>query len=65
MSNTLFTDESIMPFGKYKGKAMVNVPAHYLLWLWENAKLSGTLKTYIQNNLDAIKLEIANSSKKK
>lgn len=27
------TDNSPMPWGKHKGTAMANVPAHYLLWL--------------------------------
>ena len=30
------TDESIMKFGKYKGKKMANVPADYLAWLADN-----------------------------
>ena len=27
------TDQSLMPFGKFKGTKMANVPADYLLWL--------------------------------
>lgn len=30
------TDDSIMPFGNYKGSKMIDVPAGYLLWLIEN-----------------------------
>lgn len=30
------TDEDKMPFGKHKGKRMADVPADYLLWLWDN-----------------------------
>lgn len=60
------TDESLMPFGKHKGKAMANIPAHYLLWLWENAdSLRNPVKEYIERNLDVIKTEVANSEKKK
>lgn len=29
------TDESLMPFGKHKGEKMANVPASYLLWLYD------------------------------
>ena len=59
------TDQSLMPFGKYKGKALANVPAHYLMWLWENTDLRDPLKTYIYNNLDVIKDEIKKSQAKK
>lgn len=48
-------DESIMLFGMHKGKKLANVPANYLLWLYENEKAFGTLKTYIEENMDAIK----------
>lgn len=27
------TDQDLMPFGKYKGEKMEDVPASYLLWL--------------------------------
>lgn len=30
------TDESQMPYGAHKGKKMANVPAEYLLFLYEN-----------------------------
>lgn len=65
MSNTPMTDESLMPFGKHKGKAMANVPAHYLLWLWENADLRDPLKAYISENLEVIKDEIKKNEIKK
>lgn len=29
----VLSDNSIMPFGKFKGQAMVNVPAWHLMWL--------------------------------
>jgi hypothetical protein len=29
-------DETLMPFGKYRGAKMADVPASYLLWLWDN-----------------------------
>lgn len=60
------TDESSMPFGKFKGKKMANVPAGYLLWLHENVQLRDPLKTYITENLDVIKAEVKqkNNSKK-
>jgi len=30
------TDTDKMPFGKHAGKRMEDVPASYLLWLWDN-----------------------------
>lgn len=56
------TDESLMPFGKFKGRALANVPAHYLLWVYENVpNLGVSFKAYLQSNMDAIKQEIRNS----
>lgn len=34
----ILEDDSPMPFGKYKGQPMSEVPAHYLHWLWTNGK---------------------------
>jgi hypothetical protein len=60
-----YTDESLMPFGKYKGQALANVPAHYLLWCYENIDLRDPLKTYIVSNLDVIKDEVKKRQQKK
>jgi uncharacterized protein (DUF3820 family) len=51
-------DSDLMPWGKYQGKQMIDVPADYLLWLYENNKCSGSVKSYIIENLDVIKEEI-------
>lgn len=50
-------DESIMPFGKYKGAKLANVPASYLIWLYDNGKCYGELKKYIEENMDSLKQE--------
>lgn len=55
-----FTDETLMPFGKYKGEKLINVPASYLLWLYDNGKCYGALKEYIEDNLDVLKIELKN-----
>lgn len=60
----MLTDESIMPFGMFKGEKMANVPPHYLLWLFENNRCSGDVKQYIEDNMDVIKIEIERKSKK-
>lgn len=52
------TDNSKMPFGKYKGEKMANVPASYLIWIFENNKCSPEVAKYIADNLDVIKSEI-------
>jgi len=58
-------DESLMPFGKYKGEKMANVPPDYLIWLYENDKCGGDVKKYIFDNLDVLKSEITLKNKSK
>jgi uncharacterized protein (DUF3820 family) len=60
-----FDDNSIMPFGKYKGEKMANIPAEYLLWLYENGNVYGNVKQYIKDSLETIKAEINYQSKNK
>jgi uncharacterized protein (DUF3820 family) len=52
------TDESLMPWGKYKGYKMENVPASYLIHLYEENKCDKQVKDYILENLDFLKLEV-------
>jgi len=52
-----FTDQSLMPWGKYKDHKMANVPPEYLLWLLENEKCSGDVKKYIEDNKHFLILE--------
>lgn len=51
-------DSTLMPWGKYKGVKMGNIPAFYLLWLYDNNKCNGEVKNYIKDNLDALKQEL-------
>ena len=49
-----------MPFGKYEGTPMQDVPAYYLHWLWNNGyKPDGGsgVSDYIRRNLNALRLE--------
>jgi uncharacterized protein (DUF3820 family) len=50
-----------MPFGKWKGECMQDVPASYLRYLWTNGLNSETktnpVADYIERNLDALKKE--------
>jgi uncharacterized protein (DUF3820 family) len=52
------TDNDTMPFGIHQGKKMANVPAKYLLWLFENGKCYGEVKAYIESNLEFLKSEV-------
>lgn len=54
----LLTDESLMPYGKYKDYKMANVPASYLMWLYDNNKCDKAVRWYIERNMDAIQLEL-------
>lgn len=56
---TALTDRDVMPFGKYKGKTLANVPAPYLLWLYNEGCSNEALKQYIIDNLDCLKQEAA------
>lgn len=53
-------DQSEMPFGKHKGKKLEDVPASYLLWLWDNGVWSDTgnpLHNYIRGSFTALETE--------
>lgn len=46
-----------MPFGKHKDKALANVPADYLLYMYDQLRPTDPLKKYITDNLDVLKAE--------
>lgn len=58
-AESTLTDDDIMPFGKYheSGTKMANVPAWYLLNLYESGRCFGEIKNYIQDNLEVLKQE--------
>lgn len=60
----MLDDDSIMPWGKFKGTKMGNVPAEYLLWLYENDKCDEPVREYIEDNLDVIRIEIKRNNAK-
>lgn len=47
-------DQSLMPFGKYKGRKMEDVPADYLLWLRDQKCRNQEVSDYIEENLSAL-----------
>lgn len=49
-----------MPFGKYKGRKMENVPPDYLLWLWDEgiwAEKEREIHTYIRDCFDTLVMD--------
>ncbi len=56
------TDTDPMPFGKYNGDPMQDVPASYLHWLWKEIQYDKTSNVgdYIRRNIDALKQEYSN-----
>jgi len=53
-------DTDRMPFGKYKGEMMQDVPASYLHWLWTNGKehdKTCPVADYIRRNIIALEKE--------
>jgi hypothetical protein len=52
------TDLDPMPFGKYKGTPMQDVPASYLVWLRNEGCRDPLVANYIHNSWEAIQQEI-------
>ena len=52
------TDLDPMPFGKFKGTPMQDVPASYLRWLKNEGCNNVVVANYIHNSWDAIKEEL-------
>jgi len=50
-------DSDPMPFGKYKGTKMEDVPASYLDWL-DGEGVQGAVADYIRRNRDVIHSEL-------
>lgn len=58
------TDQSVMPFGQYKGQKLAEVPDEYLLFLYENER-AGRLTDYIKENLESIRKNAMAARRKK
>ena len=55
---TPLTDQSLMSFGKYKGHKLANVPAEYLIFIYNEYDLKPNLKQYIKDNLQGLQQEV-------
>lgn len=60
----MLTDDSPMPYGKYKDEKMEDVPAWYLLWLHDNDRASKSVEEYIQNNWDVLEKQAKENPRK-
>lgn len=47
-----------MPYGKHKGVEMQDVPATYLMWMYDNKKLDRAVSAYVEENMDVLQKEI-------
>lgn len=45
-------DDSPMPWGKYKGDKMENVPDDYLKYMYDNGKVDRQVKEYIEEYMN-------------
>ena len=53
------SDDDIMPFGKYKGERLGDVPADYLIWFAEQdwCEQWPDLVDYVNRNMDLLERE--------
>lgn len=51
----MLNDESIMKYGVWKGTRLIDIPASYFLYVYENNKCSDEVREYIEDNLEVIK----------
>ena len=53
-----FDDNSKMPFGKYEGYKLANVPPEYFIYILDKGYCFGALKEYIEKNKETLEKEI-------
>lgn len=56
----ILDDNSSMPEGPYEGCRMMDVPAWYLLKIYNDNTCSQSVKVYVEDNIDFLKLENKN-----
>lgn len=54
----IYTDETPFPYGKFTGVPMQDVPASYLIWMYDRNKLTEPLSRYVEENLDVLEQEL-------
>lgn len=58
------TDLTPMPYGAHQGKPMQDVPAIYLIYIYENEEVSKEVKSYIEDNMETLQLEVKQGMRK-
>lgn len=58
-----YTDQTVINYGKHAGQKLANIPADYLIWLYENDKCNAPMRAYIKDNLEVLKAEIKQKAK--
>lgn len=53
--NMPLTDDSIMKFGKHKGKKLIDIPNGYFLYLYDRKMLNGELKIYVEQSVPVLR----------
>lgn len=50
-------EDIIMPFGKYKGEQLLDIPVSYLEWIYDNLELNGDLEQAVSDAIDVLRGE--------
>jgi uncharacterized protein (DUF3820 family) len=56
-------DSDKMPFGKHKGKPLVEVPHLYWIYLYDLKKLNGELLRYAEENVPVLRFQLEKKQK--
>jgi uncharacterized protein (DUF3820 family) len=57
----VYTDNTFMPFGKYLNRKLIDVPADYLMWCYQQENIMRKwpqLKEYIEENKSVLCKEL-------
>lgn len=65
-----YNDNTPIFFGMHKGKKLANVPASYLIYLWDTSDegkrmFDQKLSVYIKNNLKGLRMEVIAEKQRK
>jgi uncharacterized protein (DUF3820 family) len=58
-------EEDKMPFGKYKGMPLGEVPSSYLLYLYDRNYFNGELKKKVENLIPVLRFKKEQKNNKK
>ena len=59
MTNQPYNDDTLMPFGVHQGKRLEDVPAWYLLYIYDKKpNLDKRMREYIEDNMDVLQKEV-------